>query len=75
MVYRNASLVDVIGDANRYFDGTISLEAGELSDMRVTLALRTSQVEFLPDMLAQTLPITVRKTDGDRIVLSLVEEK
>ena len=43
--------------------------------MRVTMALRTNQVEFLPEMLAQTLPIEVHKKDGNRIVLSLLEEK
>lgn len=75
LVYRNASLVDVIGDANRYFDGTISMKAGDLSGMKVTLALRASQVEFLPELLAQTLPIEVHRRDDKRIVLSLREEK
>jgi len=75
LVYRNASLVDVIGDANRYFDGTITLEAAELSDMRVTLALATDRIALLPDMLAQSLPIVVHKTAGNRIVIAPVSEK
>ena len=70
LVYRNASLVDVIGDANRYFDGTIALEGVDLSDLRVTAAIRTDQVEFLPDMLAQSLPIVVRKSGDNKIVIS-----
>lgn len=70
LVYLNASIVDVIGDANRYFDGTIALEGVDLSDLRVTAAIRTDQVEFLPDMLAQSLPIVVRKSGDNKIVIS-----
>lgn len=70
LVYRNADLADVIADANRYFNGTISLQASELSEMKVTVALRIDQVGFLPDMLAETLPITVERQFGQRIVIS-----
>ncbi len=75
LVYLDASIVDVIGDANRYFDGTIVLEGGDLSDLRVTAAIRTDQVAFLPDMLAQSLPIVVQKSGDNRIVLSPREEQ
>ena len=75
LVYLGASIIDVIGDANRYFDGTIVLEGGNLADLRVTAAIRVDQVEFLPDMLAQTLPIIVQKSAHNRIVISPRDEK
>ena len=74
LVYLDASIVDVIGDANRYFDGTIALQGSDLSGLRVTAAIRTDQVEFLPDMLTQTLPIVVKKSGDKRIVISLLDE-
>ena len=70
LVYRNVDLIDVIADANRYFNGTISLQASELAEMKVTVALRIDQVGFLPDMLAETLPISVERQFGQRIVIS-----
>ncbi len=75
LFYRNADLIDVIGDANRYFSGTISLEAQDLAALKVTVALRTDRVEFLPDMLSQTLPITVHKKSGNRIVISAKDKE
>jgi len=70
LVYRNVDLIDVIADANRYFKGSISLQASELATMKVTVTLRVDQVGFLPDMLAETLPITVERQFGQRVVIS-----
>jgi len=70
LVYRNVDLIDVIADANRYFKGSISLQATELATLKVTVALRVDQVGFLPDMLAETLPIAVERQFGQRVVIS-----
>ena len=74
LVYLDASLVDVIGDANRYFDGTIALDGAKLADLRVTATIRTDQVGVLPDMLAQSLPIVVRKSTANDIVIVALDQ-
>lgn len=70
LIYGGARLIDVISDANRYFEGSISLQAADLADLRVTLTVRADQVGQLPDMLAQTLPIVVRKMRGNQIEIA-----
>ena len=70
LYYRNANLEDVIADANRYFNGDIRLATTELALMKVTLALRIDQVNFLPDMLSETLPIVIHKESANQIVIS-----
>ncbi|MBR9911448.1 MAG: DUF4880 domain-containing protein [Gammaproteobacteria bacterium] len=69
LIYRDSALIDVLTDANRYFDGTISLQANDFSDRKITVTLRTNQIALLPDMLAETLPIVVRKMPGNHIFL------
>ena len=75
LLYRNARLSDVIADANRYFDGEIILVNHMLQSTRVTLALRTDQVDMLPELLNKTLPIDVHREAGDRILILPVVEK
>lgn len=74
LIYRRASLADVVADANRYFDGTISLSSKNLADLKVTAAISTNQIESLTDMLSKSLPIAVRKEAGNRIVLAPRDE-
>ncbi|WP_390591405.1 FecR family protein [Simiduia litorea] len=69
LLYRNARLADVIADANRYFDGEIVLGNLALQSTRVTLALRTDQIEVFPELLNRTLPIDVHREAGNRIVI------
>lgn len=69
LVYRDALLVDVIADANRYFDGEILLGSPSLQQARVTLALRTDQIENFPAMLQQTLPVMVHREAQNRLVI------
>jgi len=69
LIYRDSNLADVLADANRYFDGRILLQARQLAQQKVTLTLRTNQIELLPDMLAETLPLTVHKKPGNQFVL------
>ncbi len=70
LVYRDTALLDLISDANRYFDGTISLAEDDLADLRVTATIRTDQVAHLPKMLAQSLPITVQALAENQFVIS-----
>ena len=70
LIFRNAPLIDVITDANRYFDGSISLQAREIYDERVTLTLRTDQIDQLPEMLANALPIDAQQSADGRFTLT-----
>lgn len=70
LIYSNAKLVDVISDANRYYNGTISLPSDELKNMEVTLALRTDQIKNLPEMLTEMLPVELNNTSDDNIVIT-----
>jgi transmembrane sensor len=69
LIYRNAKLADVLADANRYYDGDIVLAPGVSGEMKVTATVRTDEIRFLPDMLAQSLPITVKKTPAGRVLI------
>ena len=70
LIFRDAPLIDVITDANRYFDGSISLQAREIYNERVTLTLRTDQVDELPEMLTKALPIEAQESSGGRFTLA-----
>ncbi len=75
LVYRNVNLIDVILDANRYFDGNISLLAKDLEHEKITVTFKTDQIEQLPSMLSQTLPIKVIElTDGRFLLDNLPRE-
>ena len=69
LIYANARLGDVISDANRYLHNDIVLKTAELADLKVTVTLKTSQIDVLPDMLSQSLPVVVRRLPGHQIVL------
>jgi transmembrane sensor len=69
LVYRKASLAEVVADANRYSEGTIALGTGALKDLEVTAAFKTDQMDVLPEMLAQILPIVAYREEGNRILI------
>ncbi len=70
LVFRDAHLIDVVTDANRYFEGSISLQASDIYEERVNLTLRTDQIDQLPAMLElMDLPIEVRESPGGRITI------
>jgi transmembrane sensor len=69
LIFTETALIDVIDDASRYFDGKFSMQSKELADQKVTVSLRTDQINQLPQMLAQVLPIEYRKIPGNIVVL------
>lgn len=69
LIFTETTLGDVITDASRYYDGKFSMQSDELASKKVTLSLRTDQVDQLPQMLAQVLPIDYRQIPGNIIVL------
>ena len=62
-------MADVVADAGRYFEGKILLQSDELADEKITVTLRTDQIDQLPQMLAQTLPLQVQVVSDDIILL------
>jgi transmembrane sensor len=69
LIYLRASLADVVADANRYFDSSISLGSKDLADLKVTAAVSTNQIDSLTDMLASSLPIVLHKDTHNNIVI------
>lgn len=69
LIYLRASLADVVADANRYFNGTISLGSKSLADLKVTAAVSTNQMDSLTDMLSKSLPVELRKDAQNNIVI------
>ena len=69
LVFNETALIDVIADASRYFDGNFSMQFDQLANQKVTLSLRTDQIDQLPQMLAKALPIKFRKIPGNIIVI------
>lgn len=65
-VYQDATLAEIISDANRYFDGRIHIQSPELAGMRLTTSFRAGQVEQMLGTLPDALPLSVeRNADGD----------
>lgn len=69
LIYLRASLADVVADANRYFNTSISLGSKNLADLKVTAAVSTNQIEALTDMLASSLPVVLHKDVQNNIVI------
>lgn len=72
--YRNATLADVIADANRYRQGRIILSPASLGELRVTSSFNTQQIDTMLEMLSESLPIVSRNI-GDQKVLITAELK
>ncbi len=63
--YRDATLAEIVADANRYRSAPIRIAVPELGERRITTSFRTSQIEQLLDTLPDTLSLTVlRRQDG-----------
>jgi transmembrane sensor len=69
LVYVDASLDEVIADANRYYDKTIVFGAEALAGLRVTGAYRTNQIDVMLASLAKVYPIEIKQTNDGRIIL------
>lgn len=69
LIYLRASLADVVADANRYFNNSISLGSKDLANLKVTAAVSTNQMDALTDMLASSLPVVLRRDAQNNIVI------
>lgn len=69
LLYDNASLRDIVADANRYSDRPIRLADDSVGDLRVTLSFRSDAIDDLIANLDQALPIRAEaQTDGSVVL-------
>lgn len=69
LVYENATLGEVIGDARRYSETRIELGDPALERLRVTASFQASEIEHLPDTLALAFPVRVERDARGRVRL------
>lgn len=69
LVYEDATLAEVVADANRYSKTAIRIGAGELEELRVVATFRTAEIERMIADLEASLPLVVDRAIPDRIVL------
>ncbi len=74
LIFEDATLLEVIADANRYYKGQIIIANDEIADLRVTAAFNTAQIKEMIFNLTLGLPIDVLEKDG-RIILKADRQK
>jgi transmembrane sensor len=65
LIYENATLAEVVADANRYSATPIRIMDPALGDLRVTTAYRTDQISQMLSIVGATMPIQVVRTDSE----------
>lgn len=70
LVYYDATLAEVIADANRYYTGgQIVFASPALAEMRLTASFRTDEIDALIDTIDDALAVEVDRGFGRRVVL------
>lgn len=73
LVYDDATLSELIADANRYDGRRILLEDGSrtLEELTMTGSFSGANVDALLSMLPQSFPVTVDRSSADRVLIRL----
>lgn len=69
LTYENASLAEIVADANRYDEREIVLASPELAEIRMTAAFGVDTIDQFISALSASHPIEVDQSRADRIVL------
>lgn len=69
LVYENATLAEVVADANRYSKTPIRIGAPDLETLRVVATFRTSEIDDMIADLEASLPLLADRATPDRVVL------
>ncbi len=69
LTYRDAYLNEIVDDANRFHNGTITLGHKDLENLRVTTSFRIDQIKEMAFMLEQLLPVKVYEESDNRILI------
>jgi transmembrane sensor len=75
LIYVDASLAEVVADANRYFDKRIEFGAPQLAELRLTAAFRANQIDEMIHTLERTLPVDADRSAPDKIVLRAIAHR
>lgn len=68
--YVDTRLVDIIADADRYLEGSISVQDSALADARLSLVTKAGDIDGLLEMLVAALPIDVRHGKSGTIFIT-----
>ncbi len=69
-VYEAVPLIEVVADANRYYQGTISLASEDIADMLVTTSFKVTQIDQMLNTLTVALPLDVQRTEAGNVLLA-----
>ena len=75
LIYKNASLAEVLSDVDRYYKGRIFIIDDDLKDLHVSATFKIAHIDKMLGSLSSILPISsVTHPNGD-IVLSIADDK
>ena len=75
LYYEDASLIEVISDANRYYEGQIRLATDAIGDLSITGSFRTDRIESMLATLEQILPVEAERDQAGRVLLKARPEQ
>jgi transmembrane sensor len=65
LIYENATLAEVVADANRYSPTPIVIDDPAIGRLRVTTAYRTDQIDQMLSIVGASLPVTVSRGSSE----------
>lgn len=74
LIYEDASLAEIVADANRYSHRQIEIAEAELREIRITAAFGADQSDIFLEGLEASYPIAVDRLNSDRIVLRAITQ-
>lgn len=74
LTYVDASLAEIVADANRYSDKTVRFASPKLANLRLTAAFRTNQIDEMINTLERTLPIRAERNSGSVMLYPTMRE-
>ena len=69
LVYENATLKELVSDANRYHNELILLYDKKTADMQVSIAFKTDNIDHMIENIAEILTLEINRDVPGRIVL------
>lgn len=75
LLFRGRRLAEVLAEIGRYHDVRIRLPDPKLAELRVNGSFRTEQLDNMLNAVATLLPVKVRHTGEQEIVLEAVSDK
>lgn len=71
LVFENATLEEVVADANRYYDGLILLVDKETAELRISIVFNTDNIDKMIDDLAKVLFLDVNREQPGYVILGI----